>query len=45
VSAPLRLIEDPRQELVPVEKTGQALSEAQKRFRDAWLTAGLGRIR
>jgi predicted metalloprotease with PDZ domain len=37
VTAPLRLIADPRQELVPVEQAGRALSEAQRGFRKAWL--------
>jgi predicted metalloprotease with PDZ domain len=33
----MRIVEDPRQELIPVENTGQPLSVAQKQFRDAWL--------
>jgi predicted metalloprotease with PDZ domain len=39
VRAKTRLIEDPRLEVVPVEKTGgnATLTDAQKRFRDAWL--------
>ena len=40
VTATLRLIEDPRRELVPVEDAGEPLSEAQKRFRDDWLSSG-----
>ncbi len=37
MSTTIRLIEDPRKELVPVEDTGKALTDAQKRFRDAWI--------
>ena len=37
VTARLTLVEDPRQEVVPIEQTGQALGLAQKRFRDQWL--------
>jgi predicted metalloprotease with PDZ domain len=37
VSSTIRLAEDPRREVVPIEDTGQALTAAQKRFRDAWL--------
>ena len=37
VSSTIRLAQDPRRELVPVEDTGQSLTAAQKRFRDAWL--------
>jgi predicted metalloprotease with PDZ domain len=33
------LAEDPRLEIVPVEKAGGTLSEEQKRFRDAWLNS------
>ena len=36
-SSTLRLVEDPRQELVPVESAGRPLTEAQRRFRAAWL--------
>lgn len=32
-----RLAEDQQLEMVPLEKTGGELTEAQKRFRDAWL--------
>jgi predicted metalloprotease with PDZ domain len=39
VSATLRLIEDPRREVVPAEQAGEALTEAQRRFRDAWLSS------
>jgi predicted metalloprotease with PDZ domain len=37
VSSTIRLAADPRREVVPIEDTGQALTSAQKRFRDAWL--------
>jgi predicted metalloprotease with PDZ domain len=40
VNATLRLVEDPRVELVPAEQTGQVLSDAQRRFREAWLSSG-----
>jgi predicted metalloprotease with PDZ domain len=39
VSSTIRLIEDPRRELVLAEQAGQALTEAQRRFRDAWLSS------
>ena len=41
VTATLRLVEDPRQELVPIEKATQPLSDAQKRLRDAWLSSAI----
>ena len=37
VRARAQLAEDPRLEIVPIEKTGGTLTEEQKRFRDAWL--------
>jgi predicted metalloprotease with PDZ domain len=37
VSSTIRLAQDPRREVVPVEDAGQTLTAAQKRFRDAWL--------
>ena len=37
VSSTIRLAQDPRREVLPVEDTGQTLTAAQKRFRDAWL--------
>ena len=40
VSSTIRLADDPRREVVPVEDTGQSLTPAQKRFRDAWLGSG-----
>jgi predicted metalloprotease with PDZ domain len=43
VSVSLRLVEDPRREVVPAEQAGQTLSEAQQRFRDAWLSSAASR--
>jgi predicted metalloprotease with PDZ domain len=37
VSSTIRLAADPRREVLPLEDTGQPLTDAQKRFRDAWL--------
>ena len=39
ITALLKLVEDPTLELVPAEEAGQALSDAQKKFRDAWLSS------
>jgi hypothetical protein len=36
---PLVLLEDPRVEIVPLEKIGGILSEDQQRFRGAWLSS------
>ena len=33
----LRVAEDPRQEVVPVEAAGQTVTDTQRRFRTAWL--------
>jgi predicted metalloprotease with PDZ domain len=38
-TATVTVDEDPRRELVPVERTGTALTEAQRQFRDAWLSS------
>jgi predicted metalloprotease with PDZ domain len=38
-STALRLVDDPRLELVPVEDAGQSLTDAQRRFREAWLSS------
>jgi predicted metalloprotease with PDZ domain len=38
-NASIRLIEDPRVDVVPAEHAGQTLSDAQRRFRDAWLSS------
>jgi predicted metalloprotease with PDZ domain len=37
--ATARLIEDPRLVVVPFEKAGRTLTDAQKKFRDAWLAS------
>ncbi len=37
VKGALRLIEDPRIEVVPAEEAGKTLTDAQRRFREAWL--------
>ena len=37
ITSVLKLVEDPTLELVPAEEAGQTLSDAQKKFRDAWL--------
>jgi predicted metalloprotease with PDZ domain len=42
LSAAIRLIADPRVELVTAEQAGQALTEAQRRFRGAWLNSAAG---
>ena len=39
VSATLRLVADPVVDVVPVESTGRALTAAQERVRDAWLSS------
>jgi predicted metalloprotease with PDZ domain len=39
VTTTVTLIEDPRIEVVAVEKTGGTLTDEQKRFRDSWLTS------
>jgi len=39
VSTALKLVDDPRLTLTPVEESGQPLSEAQRRFREAWLSS------
>jgi len=39
VNASLRLVEDPRVELVTAEQAGQPVSDAQRRFREAWLSS------
>jgi predicted metalloprotease with PDZ domain len=39
VNTTITLDEDPRIEVVPVEKTGGTLTEDQKRFRDSWLSS------
>jgi predicted metalloprotease with PDZ domain len=38
-STALTLVDDPRLEVVPFEDAGQSLNDAQRRFRDAWLSS------
>ena len=40
VKSTLHLTEDPRIEIVPIEAEGRRLTDAQGRFRDAWLSSG-----
>lgn len=40
VTATIRLGEDPRREVIAAEQAGQPLTDAQRRFRDAWLSSG-----
>jgi predicted metalloprotease with PDZ domain len=42
VSTVLRLVENPRLEVVPGEQAGQAPREAERRFREAWLGPARG---
>jgi predicted metalloprotease with PDZ domain len=44
VSATLRLVEHSRLELVPVEQAGQHLTDAQRQFREAWLSSAAERV-
>ena len=37
----LDVVADPRFEIVPVERIGQALTDEQRRFRDAWLDSAV----
>jgi len=39
VSVPVTLVENPHVRIVPVEQTGQSLTDAEKQFRDAWLSS------
>ena len=39
ITSVLELVEDPTLELVPAEEAGQTLTEAQRRFRDSWLSS------
>jgi predicted metalloprotease with PDZ domain len=39
ITTVLKLGEDPGVELVPAEEAGQTLTDAQRRFRDAWLAS------
>jgi len=42
MTATIRVVADPRLEVVPAEQTGQALTAAQRNFRDAWLRSHAG---
>jgi hypothetical protein len=42
VTSVIRLVPDPRVELVTAEETGQTLTDAQRRFRAAWLNSAAG---
>jgi len=42
ISATIRVIADPRLEIVPAEQAGQGLTDAQRRVRDAWLRSQAG---
>jgi len=37
ITSTIRLVEDPRIELAPVEDTGQALTPEERQYREAWL--------
>ena len=39
MSTALTLVDDPRLTLTPVEEAGQPLTDAQRRFREAWLSS------
>jgi predicted metalloprotease with PDZ domain len=39
MSTALKLTEDPRLTLTPIEEAGQTLTDAQRRFREAWLSS------
>jgi predicted metalloprotease with PDZ domain len=39
VTATIRLVADPSVELVPAEQIGQAVTSAQRQFREAWLSS------
>ena len=38
-STALKLTDDPRLTFTPVEEAGQTLTDAQRRFREAWLSS------
>ncbi len=42
VTSTIRVVADPRVEVVPAEQAGQSLTDAQRRFRDAWLRSAAG---
>ena len=39
ITAMLKLVEDPTLELVPAEEAGQTLTDAQRKFRESWLSS------
>ena len=43
VNTTLKLEEDPRIEIVPIERAGGTLSAGQRKFRDEWLNSGAAR--
>jgi len=43
-TATLRLVGNPHVELVPAERAGRTLTDAQRRFRDAWLGTTVGGV-
>jgi hypothetical protein len=38
----IRTVPDPTLEVIPAEHAGRALSDAQRRFRDGWLSSRAG---
>ena len=42
VRSTIHVIADPRVEVIPAEQAGQPLTDAQRRFRDAWLRSAAG---
>jgi len=42
LTATIRTVADPTLEVVPAEQAGRALSDAQRRFRDGWLSSRAG---
>ena len=42
MTATIRIVADPRLEVVPAEQAGQTLTAAQRSFRDAWLRSHAG---
>jgi predicted metalloprotease with PDZ domain len=42
LTSTIRVIADPRLEVVPAERAGQVLTDTQRRFRDAWLRPHAG---
>ena len=39
ITGMLRLVEDPRVEIAQAEDAGQAVTQEERRFRDAWLSS------